>query len=111
MSKASLIRRLLDEGETPKEIAKKVGCLDAYVRVVRNRDKHGGKTPADSRWQDSQEYRAKKSQRYKERYRSDADFRARKLRTSEAWRQMNKDRARQHQRNAYARKKAEAHAD
>jgi hypothetical protein len=47
MTKKERILALLEEGKTPQEIAAIVGCLDAYVRTVRQRVKHGGQTPAD----------------------------------------------------------------
>ena len=58
MTKAEEIRRLLKRGKLSMvEIAKVVGCRDAYVRAVKARDIHGGETPADKRWRSTDHYR------------------------------------------------------
>lgn len=45
-TKADQIRRLYARGLSPQEIAKRVGCHDAYVRVVA-RQRANGKSVAD----------------------------------------------------------------
>lgn len=47
MSKAKRIIALLAEGKTVAETAEIVGCLNAYVRVVRQREMRGGSSVGD----------------------------------------------------------------
>ena len=91
MSKAALIRKLLSEGETPKEIAEKVGCRDAYVRAVRARDRFGGATPADRRWKASERQLKRAKERQRDRWKNDPAFRARKIENLRNWRQRQAD--------------------
>jgi hypothetical protein len=51
LSKARRIYELLQSGKKPKEIAAIVGCSDAYVRVIRQRQAGGGKSKADLAWE------------------------------------------------------------
>lgn len=51
MSKAALIREWLETTDcSSREIARRVGCLDAYVRVVQHRLANGGASPADRKY-------------------------------------------------------------
>lgn len=98
MSKAELIRALLNDGEfTVRQIAEGLGVKPAYVRVVKQRHLHGGDRPCDAR------YRT-------EKYRTDLKYRERILLKRKAWEDKNKT-----YRNAYhylyrQRKRQEANA-
>lgn len=67
MTKAQQIMKLYHgpTSLTTRQIADRVGCLPAYVRVVARQRKGGGSSPIDCRY-------------FSRRYHEDAEFRERK---------------------------------
>lgn len=60
------VLELLAKGLTPQQIAKKLGCSDAYVRATRQRSEH---PDYNRRFYES------RNKRCRERYRTDAAYR------------------------------------
>lgn len=88
-SKAARIRRMLAEGMGSGEIAKAVGCMPDYVRVVRQRQEGGGARKCD-RAVDPEKRRAWHRRRYHERYQHDPEYRRKHIEAARANRQRKK---------------------
>jgi hypothetical protein len=90
MSKAQRILELLAKGKAPKEIAQAVGCLTAYVRVVRQREQADDRmTPSGRAYAERNADRLRESNRlYKQRrYQTDPEYRERAKATNKRWRE------------------------
>lgn len=96
-SKAERILDLLAQGKRPSEIAKTVGCLTAYVRVVRQREQCGSHmTPSGRAWveRNIEKVRAREAAYKKRRYANDPVYRERSKAAHKRWRDAQKVRAR-----------------
>ena len=75
-SKKQRILDLLEKTDlTNAEIARDIGCLAAYVRVVQQRLVHGGQTPSEAAWRKANQ--PVETQRRRERYQADPAYRDR----------------------------------
>lgn len=83
LSKADQIRKLLHLSN--KEIAERIGCLDAYVRAVRQRTSDSGNPITDAACRNwVLENRALLRVRWRERYANEPSFRERHLQASKS---------------------------
>ena len=105
VSKADKIRSMLHLSNA--KIAKRVGCLPEYVRVVRQRTSHSGnpiERAIDLAWRP--ELRA----RERRRYRTDPAYRKRRLAQAKEWVANNRERRNAYMRDWQAARRAEARA-
>lgn len=115
---AKIIDLLAKTDLTREQIAARVGCLPAYVRVVEQRlGAEPGQAPQD-RWRqrNRETYLARMRERFAERYANDPKFRARQQKSvREAARKRRRDPARrqkvlEYEREYRRRKRAESRA-